>query len=148
MPIPDTTIRDGRERPTPRDPPAPSRASSRGSPLARARLAPRPRPPRPSSAPARAVGVPARAQNRTQVTSHHQHHAPCVAGQLERHETPDPVRSNAVKSRIHCVRPSFSRDPRSGPNSGRDPWPAQLRLRCYAGVTSVSANDPGSVAGR
>jgi len=58
MPIPDTTIRDGRERPTPRDPPASSRASSR----ARRRLAPRPRPPR-------AVGVPARAQNRTQVTS-------------------------------------------------------------------------------
>jgi len=69
MPIPDTTIRDGRERPTPRDPPAPSRASSRGSPLARARLAPRRRPPRPSPAPPRAVGVPARAQNRTQVTS-------------------------------------------------------------------------------
>ena len=29
MPIPDTTIRDGRERPTPRDPPALSRARPR-----------------------------------------------------------------------------------------------------------------------
>jgi hypothetical protein len=35
---------------------------------------------------------------------HHQHHGPCVPGQLERHETPDPVRSNAVNVRFHGVR--------------------------------------------
>jgi hypothetical protein len=35
---------------------------------------------------------------------HHQHHAPGAPGQLERHETPDPVRSDAVKPRFQCVR--------------------------------------------
>jgi hypothetical protein len=35
---------------------------------------------------------------------HHQHHGPGAPGQLERHETPDPVRSSAVKPRIQCVR--------------------------------------------
>ena len=31
--------------------------------------------------------------------------------ELERHETPDPVRSNAVKSRFHCVQPTSSSGP-------------------------------------
>src|SRR5215470_16169187 len=31
---------------------------------------------------------------------HHQHHDPYTPGQLERHETPDPVRSGAVNSRF------------------------------------------------
>src|SRR6185312_7189420 len=35
---------------------------------------------------------------------HHQHHGPYVPNPVERHETPDPVRSNALKSRIHGVR--------------------------------------------
>src|SRR5690242_5739620 len=35
---------------------------------------------------------------------HHQHHGPRVPDQVERHETPDPVRSDAVRSRIHGVR--------------------------------------------
>jgi len=34
---------------------------------------------------------------------YHQHHDPGASGQLERHETPDPVRSSAVESRIQCV---------------------------------------------
>ena len=81
MPIPDTTIRDGRERPTP------------ASPLARARLVP--------SAFLRERKIELRSHR------HHQHHTPCVAGQLERHETPDPVRSDAVKPRIQCVWPGI-----------------------------------------
>ena len=40
---------------------------------------------------------------------HHQHHDPCVPDPAERHETPDPVRSDAVKPRIQCVRPVGSR---------------------------------------
>src|SRR6476619_191595 len=35
---------------------------------------------------------------------HHQHHGPYVPNPVERHETPDPVRSDALKSRIHGVR--------------------------------------------
>ena len=35
---------------------------------------------------------------------HHQHHRSCWSGPLERHETPDPVRSGAVKARFQCVR--------------------------------------------
>ena len=35
---------------------------------------------------------------------HRQHHGPDAPGQLERHETPDPVRSNAVDVRFHGVR--------------------------------------------
>ena len=35
---------------------------------------------------------------------HHQHHALGAPSQPERHETPDPVRSNALESRFHCVR--------------------------------------------
>jgi hypothetical protein len=35
---------------------------------------------------------------------HHQHHAQGAPDQLERHETPDPVRSSAVEPRFHCVR--------------------------------------------
>jgi hypothetical protein len=35
---------------------------------------------------------------------HHQHHDPTAAGQSEQHETPDPLRSGAVKPRFHCVR--------------------------------------------
>jgi hypothetical protein len=35
---------------------------------------------------------------------HHQNHGPYAPGQLERHETPDPVRSNPVDPRFHCVR--------------------------------------------
>ena len=47
-------------------------------------------------------------------------------GQLERHETPDPVRSNAVESRIQCVRPA-SAGVRRRPDSHD-----QLRLTGYA----------------
>jgi len=61
MPIPDTTIRDGRERPTP------------ASPLARARLVP--------------SAFPCERKTGLRSHRHHQHHTPCVAGQLERHET-------------------------------------------------------------
>ena len=35
---------------------------------------------------------------------HHQHHDPGAPDQPERHEPPDPVRSNAVNSRFHGVR--------------------------------------------
>jgi hypothetical protein len=35
---------------------------------------------------------------------HHQHHGPGAPRQLERHETPDPVRSHAVNFRFHGVR--------------------------------------------
>ena len=35
---------------------------------------------------------------------HHQHHDPCAPGQLDRHETPFPVLSNALEARYHCVR--------------------------------------------
>jgi hypothetical protein len=35
---------------------------------------------------------------------HHQHHGPYVPDPMERHETPDPVRFNALESRFHCVR--------------------------------------------
>jgi hypothetical protein len=34
---------------------------------------------------------------------HHQHHRSGVPGQSERHETLDPVRSDAMDSRFHCV---------------------------------------------
>jgi Sigma-70 region 2 len=34
---------------------------------------------------------------------HHQPHDPSAAGQFERHEIPDPVRSGAVEPRIQCV---------------------------------------------
>jgi len=74
-------------RPAPRLAVRPSPAPA--SPLVGARLAPRPRRLVPSAFPR---------ERKTELRSHrhHQHHAPCVAGQLERHETPDPVRSNAV----------------------------------------------------
>jgi len=35
---------------------------------------------------------------------HHQHHIPGAPAQLERHETPDPVRSNAVDPGFQCAR--------------------------------------------
>jgi hypothetical protein len=35
---------------------------------------------------------------------HHQHHAPGAPDELERYETPDPLRSDAVEARIQCVR--------------------------------------------
>jgi hypothetical protein len=35
---------------------------------------------------------------------HHQHHDTGAPGQLERYETPDPLRSNAVEPRIQCIR--------------------------------------------
>jgi hypothetical protein len=35
---------------------------------------------------------------------HHQHHDPGAPDQPERHETPDPVRSNEVEPGFHCVR--------------------------------------------
>src|SRR6185437_12597617 len=34
---------------------------------------------------------------------HHQHHDPGTPRRQERYETPDPLRSNALKSRIQCV---------------------------------------------
>ena len=71
---------------------------------------------------------------------HRQHHGPCILDQVERHETPNPVRSDAVDPRFHCVRQRTDRDPWSGPNSGRDAVPSPL-------VTFVSADAPGSVAG-
>jgi hypothetical protein len=43
---------------------------------------------------------------------HHQHHGSYAAGQLERHETPDPVRSDALDSRFHCVRQQADRHDR------------------------------------
>jgi hypothetical protein len=42
---------------------------------------------------------------------HRQQHGPGVSAQLERHETPDPVRSNAVNAGFQCVREA----PGSGP---------------------------------
>src|SRR5262245_43280045 len=39
---------------------------------------------------------------------HHQHHGSLVSDPVERHGTPDPVRSNAVESRFHYVRPPGS----------------------------------------
>jgi hypothetical protein len=51
---------------------------------------------------------------------HHQHHRVGAPGQLERHETPDPRRSDAVKPLIQCVRPALA--PRShGTPSGDTP---------------------------
>ena len=121
MPIPDTTIRDDRERPTPRA-----------------------RPARPAGTPCRfAHGRrPGGTFEKTGLRSrrHHQHHRPCVPDPVERYETPDPVRSDAVKARFHCVRQRTGRDPCSSPNSDRD---AVLSLL----VTFVSADAPGSVAG-
>ena len=35
---------------------------------------------------------------------HHQQRGSCAPGQPERNETPDPVRSDAVKPRIQCLR--------------------------------------------
>jgi hypothetical protein len=35
---------------------------------------------------------------------HHQHHGLYVPDPMERHETPDPLRSNALESRFQCVR--------------------------------------------
>ena len=35
---------------------------------------------------------------------HHQHHGSPAPDQLERHETPNPVRSNALEPRFQCVR--------------------------------------------
>jgi len=40
---------------------------------------------------------------------HHQQHDPGAPGQLERHDTPDPVRSNAVNVRFQRVRPQTNR---------------------------------------
>jgi uncharacterized protein len=40
---------------------------------------------------------------------HHQHHGSYALGQLERNETPDPVRSDAVNPRFHCVRQQTDR---------------------------------------
>jgi hypothetical protein len=42
---------------------------------------------------------------------HHQHHGPGVPGQLERHEIPDPVRSDAVKALFQCVRQASGSGP-------------------------------------
>ena len=40
---------------------------------------------------------------------HHQHHGSPAPDQLERHEPPNPVRSNAVEPRFHCVRRASGR---------------------------------------
>src|SRR5689334_23158424 len=42
---------------------------------------------------------------------HHQPHCPGRRDQLERYETPDPVRSNAVEPRFHCVWQASGRRP-------------------------------------
>jgi hypothetical protein len=58
---------------------------------------------------------------------HHQHHGPDAPGQLERHETPDPVRSHAVNPGFQCVRQQADRHDRHEPmgtlrpGSGRRP---------------------------
>src|SRR5690348_10219451 len=50
-------------------------------------------------------------ENRTQVTLAPPAVRSGAPGPLERHETPDPVRSNAVESRFHGVRPDAGRRP-------------------------------------
>ena len=39
------------------------------------------------------------------------HHGPGAPGRLERHETPDPVRSGAVKAGFQCVRRASGSEP-------------------------------------
>ena len=177
MPIPDTTIRDDRERPAPRARPArptsprPRPAPARAAPAPRAASPPLvwglwppvpnsfgvcgprplieegggpriPRPPHWNSMPLRSWTAARRhvRENRTQVTLAPSASRSARAGPVERYETPDPVRSDAVKSRFHYVRQRTGRDPCSSPNSDRD---AVLSLL----VTFVSADAPGSVAG-
>jgi hypothetical protein len=48
---------------------------------------------------------------RTRVTRHHQQHGPGAPDQLERHETLDPVCSDAVKARIQCARQASGSGP-------------------------------------
>jgi len=49
---------------------------------------------------------------------HHQHHGPGAPGQPDRHETPDPVRSNALDVRFHAVQ-TASGGPPAGVQAGR-----------------------------
>jgi hypothetical protein len=42
---------------------------------------------------------------------HHQHHGSYAPDQFERHETPVPVRSNALEVRFHCVRQASGSGP-------------------------------------
>jgi hypothetical protein len=49
--------------------------------------------------------------NRLPSLRHRQQHGTGVSGQLERHETPDPGRSNAVNSGFQCVREASERRP-------------------------------------
>jgi hypothetical protein len=48
-------------------------------------------------------GRAARPETGLRTRRHHQHHGSCAPDQVERHETPDPLRSNALDSRFQCV---------------------------------------------
>jgi hypothetical protein len=70
-------------------------------------------PPRPARARASPVPPPRAARHVPETglrtRRHHQHHGSYALDQLERHETPDPVRSDAVNSRFHGVRQQADR---------------------------------------
>ena len=61
---------------------------------------------------------------------HRQQHGPGAPGQLERHETPDPVRPDAVNPRFHCVRQA------SGPRTEPVLSSGVVRRRSRAGGAS------------
>jgi hypothetical protein len=75
---------------------------------------------------------------------HHQHHGSPAPDQLERHETPNPVRSNAVEPRFQCVRlasgrrragagsPSRRRQPPEKLSPPREPRPENPAPRSSA----------------
>jgi hypothetical protein len=67
---------------------------------------PRARPGKPRPAPRAARHVP---ETGLRTRRHHQHHGSYALDQPERHETPDPVRSDAVNSRFHGVRQQADR---------------------------------------
>jgi hypothetical protein len=71
------------------------------------------------------------ARNDSELSSlwHHQQHGPAAPDRLERHETPNPLRSDAVESRIQCVREASG----SGPNA------VKPQIQC---VRQVSGSGP------
>jgi hypothetical protein len=84
--------------------PATSRAALSRPACAMARPARCPGKPRPASRAARHVP-----ETGLRARPHHQHHGSYALDQPERHETPDPVRPDAVNSRFHGVRQQADR---------------------------------------
>jgi hypothetical protein len=62
---------------------------------------------------------------------------------VERHETPDPVRSDAVDPRFHDVRAPRTRNPNPEPNSEPDPEPrTRTRPRTQPGRNPLIRGKP------